>query len=291
MQVKNTDLPLVTSHVFVYKAAVTDFISFKMGDSRYYARFHILSWILTHFFKKKVTVTGVKRDYYAANLYDGYINICVETLLATDRELLYEVLYLIRETLAQGRFVVDSVFGHANVSKGEGNYIHTGSPLGSPVKEVTDESLPFDWEWIEASNGKLPFEWSCYLPETSTEDMLRCVGVYDDGSIVAVFTLNYSIAMDRKACFDEDAPENSDPHLIYDYLEQLRGDVETLWGKNHQQTGKICESLQGMRPYEIDLFTSGQDTFISANLVRAFKEGEGLCTGIVESLDYYYGLS
>ena len=249
----------------VYKAAVTDFISFKMCDSYRYARLHILSWILTHFFKKEVTVTAFTQERKTEIVTDGYIDIRFDALLTTDRELLSEVLHIIRETLAQGRFVSECEFC-----------------VG------IDESLPFDWS--EVSNDELPFEWSCYLPETSTEDMLRCKCCrrVDDGSIAAVFTLTYSITMDRKACFDDDSPKNSAPHL-----EQLRRDVEILWGKNRQQTetDKICESLQGMRPYETDLFASGQDTFISASIVRAFKEKEDLCTGLVETLDYYYRMS
>ena len=63
-----------------------------MSDSHRYANLHILSWILTHFFKKKVSVAAFNRDHYDPIAADGIINITVEALLPTDRELLYEVL-------------------------------------------------------------------------------------------------------------------------------------------------------------------------------------------------------
>ena len=264
---------------FLYiNPAVTDFISFKMGYSPYHAEFHMLSWILTRLFKKKVTVTGVKRDYYVDNAADGHINIRFDALLATEQELFYKVLRIIRQTLAQGRFVVDSVFGHANVEDGEENYILSENPSDSPVKEVTVDNPPFEW------NDELPFEWSCCLLEEETEESFLCVEECDDGSIAPVFTLKYSIAMDDKVCFDDDAPENSA------HLEQLREDIETLWGKNTQQTYNFYNQLQDWGPYETDLYLSGQDIFISASIVRAFKEKEDLCTGFVESMEkgYYY---
>jgi hypothetical protein len=237
-----------------------------MSDSHRYANLHILSWILTHFFKKKVSVAAFNRDHYDPITADGIINITVETLLPTDRELLYEVLCIIRETLDQGEFVSGCEFGHANVNAGEGNYIHRGNPLGYPVKEkeeVTDESLPFDWS--EVSNGKLPFEWSCYLPETTSEDRLHCTEVYDDGSIAAQFSLNYSIAMVKKECRSNYKCKNSA------HIDQVREDIETLLGKNTQLSSSFCVLLQGMDPYSADLFASGQDTYISASIVRALK--------------------
>ena len=266
---------------FVYKAAVTDFISFKMPLSR----LPILSKILTHFFKKVVTVTAFNCDHYVTSLYDGYINISVNTLLTTDRELLYKVLQIIRKTLYQGPFVAEYEFGHANEKVREGNYIQTGSPLVHSVKEVTDENLPFDWS--EVSNGKLPFEWSCYLPETTSEDRLHCTEVYDDGSIAAQFSLNYSIAMVKKECRSNYKCKNSahidqvredleslwvkNTQQTSAHIDQLREDIETLWGKNTQLTSSFCVLLQGMDPYSADLFASGQDTYISASVVRALK--------------------
>ena len=221
-----------------------------MVDSQYHVRFHILSTILTSLFKKKVTVTGFNHDHYGKNTAHGYINIRFDSFLATERELFYKVLRIIRETLAQGVFVVDSVFGHADVEDGTESYI-----------------------WV--SDDKLPFEWSCCLPEDGAEDSLRCGEVYDDGSIATVFTLKYSIAMDRKVCISDDyAPENST------HLDQLREDIEILWGKNTQQTYNLYGSLQGVESYEIDLYGSGQDIFISASIVRAFKEEQDLCSRI-----------
>ena len=245
----------------------------------------ILSWILTRFFKKKVTVTAFNRDHYTSNVADGYIDIYFDALVATDRELLYKVLCLVRETLAQGTFVADSVFGHANVSAREGNYIWKKHTSGLPVRrEETDDKLPFEWSKI--SKGKLPFEWTNHIiPEDDSEDSLRCTETFDDTSIACEFTLKYSIEMDEKICKSDYEGENCAPHLIYDHLELLREDVETLWGKSHQQTDKICESLQGMRPYEIDLFRLGQDIFISASIVREIKEGRDLCTAIIDSME------
>ena len=70
-------------------------------------------------------------------------------------------------------------------------------------------------------------------------------------------------------------------------FEQLREDVETLWGKNTQQTSSFAAILRRACPYETDLFSSGQDTFISASLVRAFKEKkEDLCTGLAIPISF-----
>ena len=252
-----------------------------MWDSRIHTRLHILSWILTRLFKKKVTVTGFNRDHYAAHTADGYIDIRFDTLLATEHELFYKVLHIIRQTLAQGRFVVGSVFGYANLEDGGGNYIWSGNTSGPPVKEVTDDNPSF--KWSEVSINKLPFEWSCYLPYPL---LLRRVKGLDDGSIAYAFLLKYSIAMDRRVCISDEfdcPPENSA------HLGQLREDVETLWGKNTQRSYNFYASLQALGPYEIDLYGSGQDLFISASIVRAFKEKkEDLCTDLVESLGIYY---
>ena len=248
-----------------------------MSDSQYHVNLHILSRILTRLFTKKVSVTGFNRDHYEGHVVDGYIDIRFDSFLATEQELFYKVLRIIRQTLAQGRFVVGSVFGHANLEDGGENYILSENISDSPVKEVTDDNPPF--EWSEVSNDKLPFEWTCCLPEDGSEDSLRFAEGYDDdGSIVAVFTLKYSIAMDRKACFDDDAAAHTA------HLDQLSKDIESLCGKNTHQAYNLFGSLQELDkvvPYEIDLFGPGQDIFISSSIVRAFKEKEDLCTDLL----------
>ena len=200
----------------------------------------ILSWILTHIFKKKVTVTVFNRSHYTTNLYEGHIDIRFDTLLPTELKLVYRVLCLVRKTLCQGKFVVGCLFGHGNAKKKRGG-------------GVTDDKPPFEWT-------------SHILPEDVSEDSLRCTEVLDDVSIARVYTLKYSIAMLKEIC-------RSDYTCKYStQLEQLREDIETLWGENTQQTDKICGSLQGMGLYKTDLFPMGQDIFISARVVREFKE-------------------
>ena len=80
--------------------------------------------------------------------------------------------------------------------------------------------------------------------------------------------------MEEKVCRSDYTHENSA------HLDQLREDIESLWGKNAQQTYNFWGTLQGMEPYETHLYASGQDIFISANIVREFKEREDLCTGL-----------
>ena len=115
--------------------------------------------------------------------------------------------------------------------------------------------------------GHALFKWTGYiLPEDVSEDSLRCIEEIDDVSIAHVYTLKYSILMLKEIC-------RSDYTFKYSTrLEQLREDIETLWGKNTQQTDKICGSLQGLGLYETDLSPVEQDIFISADVVRKFKE-------------------
>ena len=186
------------------------------------SRLPILSRILTHLFKKKVTVTVFNCTHYTANDSDENIDIHFDTLLPTERKLFYRVLYLVRETLCQGKFVAGCLFEHRNA-------------------EI----------WELATRVKLPFKWTSHitshiLPEGVSEDSLQCTEDFDDVSIARVYTLKYSIAMKKKIC----RSDYSDRYSAQ--FEQLRED------KNTQQTAKICESLQDLLFYETALSPLGK---------------------------------
>ena len=197
-----------------------------------FSRLPILSRILTYLFKKKVTVTVFNYTRHTTRFYDGHIDIHFDppfSFCLQKRELIYRVLYLVRKTLYQGRFVAGCLFKHGR-------------------KLVN---------WVRTTDDKPPFKRTNHiLPEDSSEDRQR----YD------VYTLKYSIVMMKTITRSGYTSRYSVQ------LEQLRDDIETLWGKNVQQTDKICGSLQGLGFYEKDLFPMGLDIFISASIVREFKE-------------------
>ena len=232
-----------------------------MGDSRMSAPFPILSWILMQFIKKNVSVNSFNRDHYSDTTYDGVIYIEFDTVLEVEaRELLYKLLHIIRQTLAQGRFVDRYVFGHANLERGHGNYI-----------DYDDENA------VNEENSELPFEWTYHPPSEE-----------DDYAELPCYQLKYSIAMDEKILPPEYGCEIIQwPHLTEAHLEQLRKDVEILCGKDEELAEDICKTLHLYRPYEIGMLHSGQDIFISAGIVRKFKEDidlEALESRMVELL-------
>ena len=212
-----------------------------MGDSRMSAPFSILSWILMQFIKENVSVNSFNRDHYSETTYDGFIYIEFDDSLLKkeDQELLYKVLHIIRQTLAQGRFVDSYVFGHANLERGQGNYI-----------DYDDENA------VNEENSELPFEWTYHPPSEE-----------DDYAELPCYQLKYSIAMEKKILAPDHCPHLSDAHL-----EQLRKDAKTLCGKDDELVEEICKSMGRDRIYEMSMFHSGQDIFISAAIVRNLQE-------------------
>ena len=213
-----------------------------MGDSRMSAPFSILSWILMQFIKENVSVNSFNRDHYSETSYDGFIYIEFDDSLLKkeDQELLYKVLHIIRQTLAQGRFVDSYVFGHANLERGQGSYI----------PDVDDEN------GVNEENSELPFEWTYHHPADEDHD-----------AEFPCYQLKYSISMEKKIL-----PPDQCPHLKDAHLEQLRKDAKTLCGKDDELVEEICKSVGQYCTYEMRMLNSGQDIFISATVVRNLQE-------------------
>ena len=216
-----------------------------MGDSRMSAPFSILSWILMQFIKENVSVNSFNRDHYSETTYDGFIYIEFDdSLLKKEaQELLYKVLHIIRQTLAQGRFVDSYVFGHANLERGQVCYIN----------DYDDDD---DENTVNEENSELPFEWTYHHPADEDHD-----------AEFPCYQLKYSISMEKKIL-----PPDHCPHLKDAHLEQLRKDAKTLCGKDDELVEEICKSMGRDRVYEMSMFHSGQDIFISATIVRNLQE-------------------
>ena len=67
-------------------------------------------------------------------------------------------------------------------------------------------------------------------------------------------------------------PPDHCPHLKDAHLEQLRKDAKNLCGKDDELVEEICKSMGRDRVYEMSMFHSGQDIFISAAIVRNLQE-------------------
>ena len=116
-----------------------------MGDSRFHCTFNILSWILTYLFKTKISASGFNCDHFTETTHDGYIEIESESPPEQDQELIFKILTAIHETLKHGEFVEKSVFGHANLQKGELNYLNDCDYESEDEDEDNNENDDESW--------------------------------------------------------------------------------------------------------------------------------------------------
>ena len=264
-----------------------------MGDSRFDCTFNILSWILTYLFKTKISASAFNRDHLTETIHDGYIEIETESSLEQDQELFFKILNAIHETMKHGEFVEKSVFGHANLQRGEGNYLNDYDY--EPEAEDEDNNM-----------CKNVWKFSYVHDDSDDDDDDTDDDDADNNSPFSpplVYTLKYSIKMNKNESAvsstddsdEEEVPvdkkeEINQTTIIDPHMELLKKDAATLCGENALLVEKICKKIYRKYSfYEMDMFTGGQDVFISAAIARLFKEDIELHTALAQFMKETWG--
>ena len=227
-----------------------------MTDTAEPAVLAVFSRLLTTLFQRCVEVTAFNSMHHTQNRADGYLHINFSKFYAGECKLVEKILACIKKTLCNGHFIEKIKLGNANLNRVGGNYI--------------------DWpDYLESEdNLRLPKPWR--RSDLMGSDEVDAA-IFVEGSS-RLFTLHYSLCMDEKVCNQDGShaeSENVMQHLTKSHLEALHSDIFTLCGGNTVQTSKIFSQLKQRAkhfPYEIDLYTPGQDYFFSSHVMRMLSK-------------------
>ena len=226
------------------------FSCIEMGDSRYYSTLKILSYLLNQVFGgAEITVNVFNRDHYSEGmLVDGWIEIIFpKTIILNSRlkNTIRSMLDLIRESFANHPDFI-STFGEANLGRDEGNFIICG--LYDDSDSEPDLEIPYYKEWsTNDHNSTFTIKYSIAVKDKIVGEVNEALVKYDDTVDTAT-----SLEMPR--------------------INRLKEDLAAL----HLTPSEVTEIIAFISTnpvYEFDLFSMGQDIYVSAYLAQ---HGEAL---------------
>jgi hypothetical protein len=225
-----------------------------MGDSRYNSTLKILSYLLNQVFgETEITVDAFNRDHYTEGMaVDGWIAITFPKTIDLNSRLkntLRSILDLIRESFAEHSDFI-STFGEANLDRGEGNFIAYGIYDDS---EPDLEEIPYYKEWTTNDHN------SVFTIKYSIATKCEIVGEVNEA------VTKYEDAIDTPASL----PRKGVHLLLKPRINRLKEDLAAL--HMHLTPSEVTEIIGFIftNPvYEFDLFSMGQDIYVSSYLVR-----------------------
>ena len=226
-----------------------------MGDSRWGSYLPIFAELLMNIFiGKKIGANGYNRVHYSYLIHDGYIELqCDPPLSELDQEKMKVIFDIITKAYENNKDVEKCVWGHANTARHESSYItFQSSDDDDDDDEMCDIEYPYKFHNYWATNN---------LQKPTKFRLLYSIKMCD-------YLTNWNIA-ENEELEEEDMPNRS--HL-------MKRDIKTLSCGDDDVAAQMYNhwKMSEYSLYEVDLFRSGQDVYLSANIINSTAMAPGM---------------